>query len=96
VARRAAGGPPEVEPAADAGPAARSRAALFKYGSIRQRNEHGTSTGPHADPEDADLRGRWITPGLGGSCCGERREPSRWPLRPEAKLRGALSALLHG
>ena len=29
MARRAAGGPPEAEPAADAGPAARSRAALI-------------------------------------------------------------------
>ena len=29
VARRAAGGPPKAEPAADAGPAARSRAALI-------------------------------------------------------------------
>lgn len=57
--------------------AERSGAALIQYGLIRQCNRQADG---HADRRIAPDWARTRR----GSCCAKRREPNRWPLRPEA------------
>lgn len=76
-----------------------------KYGSIRQCHVRGARKGPLSGalrpepcaafrPERSERAGgsRWTRH---GSCCGEQREPDRWPLRPEAKYGHGLPAPQH-